>query len=81
MQDAQFLSSTDVDLLRAAQRNHNLAWALDELAATRERRLAYRLQVVMQVVHPCLVIAVGVAVGFVVLAYFMPLVKLINDFT
>jgi type II secretory pathway component PulF len=79
MNEAHFLSDHDLQLLKAAQRNHNLPWALDELAATRERHLAYRLQVAMQIVHPCLVITVGCVVGFIVVGFFMPTVKLLND--
>jgi type II secretory pathway component PulF len=77
--ESLFLSAADLTLVKSAQQNDNLAWALNELAATRERRWAYRVQVAMQIVYPCLVLSVGCVVGFIVVGFFMPVLKLIND--
>jgi type II secretory pathway component PulF len=63
-------------VLRAAQRVGNLPWALREMADSARRRLAYRVQAAAQLLFPPIVILMGLAVLFVVVALFAPVVVL-----
>jgi type II secretory pathway component PulF len=65
-------------VLEAAQRAGNLGWALRLLAESNERRLGYRLQLFSQALFPALILLMGVVIGTVCIAYFTPLVYLIE---
>ena len=75
------IRSSDADVLRSAAEVGNLAWALLELAETAERRLATRFQMMVQTLFPIVVVALGVAVLIMAVAYFLPLVALITELT
>jgi protein transport protein HofC len=49
-----------------------------ELAETGERRLAYRFQAVVQTLFPIVMVALGLLVAFLALAFFAPLVTLLG---
>ena len=68
----------EVVLIRSAQRVGNLAWAMTEMADSARRRYTYRVQALIQVLFPPLVVAMGLAVMFIVVALFLPLVTLIQ---
>ena len=72
------LSHADLGVIAASQRAGNLAWALRELAATGERRLAYRLQVWTQVLFVVTLLGLGALVFVMAAAFFLPLVALIE---
>ena len=72
---------TDVALLESARRAGNLPWALRELADSSSRRLQYRLQAFGQVLLTLALLGVGVFIGFIAVAYFYPLVRLIEGLT
>ncbi len=72
------INRTDLALLESARRAGNLPWALRELADTSGRRLQYRLQVIGQVGLTLALLVLGVFVGFIAVAYFYPLVRLIE---
>lgn len=72
------ITATDAALLDAARRAGNLPWALREAADTGERRLAYRLQAIIQVVFPILMLGLGALVLMIATAYFTPLIVLIQ---
>ena len=74
----RLLSRADVALLESARRAGNLAWALRELAEGSARRLGYRMQVVNQVLLTLVFLAVAGMVAMSALAYFYPLVVLIE---
>ena len=57
----------------------NLAWALAELAETTERRLAIKLEALIQLLFPLVVLALGFLVFIFAMAYFAPLVSLITE--
>jgi type II secretory pathway component PulF len=57
----------------------NLTWALRELADRGERRLAYGLQLFVQVLFPIVLLGVAAVVFLFAVGYFMPLVKLISE--
>jgi protein transport protein HofC len=71
------IRAADAEVLASASSVGNLAWALRELAETIERRQAIRLRAAVQTIFPLLVIMMGVLIGFLALAYFAPLVKVI----
>jgi type II secretory pathway component PulF len=71
----------DADVLRSAAEVGNLAWALMELAESVERRLATRFQLMVQTLFPIVVVALGLLVFIMAVAYFLPLVTLITELT
>jgi len=68
-------------VLQAAQRTGNLAWALREMADASRRRVAYRLQVLVSLLYPPAILSIAAVVGLFVVAYFYPLVRLIESLT
>ena len=74
-----FLLRRDLALIEAAQRVGNLPWALREIADVREKRFIFRVDTLVQLFRPVPIIAVGLFVGWVCIAMFMPVVKLVND--
>ncbi|MBW3539486.1 MAG: type II secretion system F family protein [Planctomycetes bacterium] len=79
LRDYGLIGDREAELLRGAADSGNLSWALDELAETIAARQFYRWASAYEVVHPLLVVALGVAVFFVARAYFEPLVVVINN--
>lgn len=75
----RFLRHKEVALLEAAEKVGNLPWAMNAIADGIERRWSYRLRGLMEVFGPLVVVLIGMAVGFIALGMFMPLVKLLND--
>jgi type II secretory pathway component PulF len=73
------IRGAEAAVLRAAERVGNLSWALAEMADSIERRLAYRLRAISQVVFPLAVLALGLVVMMFVVGYFLPLVSLISN--
>jgi type II secretory pathway component PulF len=72
------MSRSDSAVLRSAERAGNLAWALRQTADGGERRLAYRLQAIAQILQPLIVVAMGMLVLLFALTYFRPLITLID---
>jgi len=72
------IGRSDVALLESARRAGNLPWALRELAEGGARRLGYRLQVTYQVFFTMAMLTVGGFVGFAAVAFFYPLIALIE---
>lgn len=68
----------DAAVLHAAQRVGNLEWALRESADAVDRRLGYRLQFWLQMLFPVLLVGMGAVVALFAVAYFLPLVRLIE---
>jgi type II secretory pathway component PulF len=75
------ITRTDLALLESARRAGNLPWALRELADGSARRLGYRLQAIGQIALTLLLLTLGAFVGLVAVAYFLPLVRLIESLT
>lgn len=76
-----FLSSSDLMVLKTAERVGNLAWALREMADSSRRRLAYRLSALIQLMYPLVIVSLGVLVMIYVVGFFMPLIALIQKMT
>ncbi|MEO8494094.1 MAG: type II secretion system F family protein [Planctomycetota bacterium] len=75
---AKLLRPSDVAILTAAERSGNLEWALEEMADSSIRRLAYRLRLALNVLFPVVLFVFGMFIGFVVISLFLPLVSLIT---
>ena len=73
------LRQGEAAVLAAAQRVGNLPWALRGIARSIERRLQFRLAVLMEFVQPALLLCLGGVVATIVVGLFMPLMKLLND--
>jgi type II secretory pathway component PulF len=65
-------------LLQAAERTGDLSWALRELASSIENRRRYRGLVFLELLQPALVILIGAGVLLVCVAFFLPLVELVQ---
>jgi len=72
------IRQAEVVILQAAQRVGNLPWALSEMAESGRRRLAYRLQALIEMLFPPIVVVFGLIVMFVVVALFVPIIALIQ---
>lgn len=79
LRSSGLIRAGEAAILQAAERAGNLPWALREVASRAEERLVYRLELVLQIVSPLVVVLLGGVVGFIVIALFLPLVKLIAD--
>lgn len=72
------LGQAERAVLEAAQRVGNLPWAMTEMADSARRRLAHRVQAVIQIAFPPVILLIGLMVMFVVVALFLPGLKLIQ---
>ncbi len=79
LSSVNMLDSSDTAIVRAAARVGNLPWALREAASNMERRLNYRLAALGQALFPFLILAIGAAVMLFVVAWFLPLIDLIQS--
>jgi len=77
----RLIRAADAEVLQSAAAVGNLSWALAELAETTERRLATRFQVAVQTLFPLVVVMLGMLVFILAVAYFLPLVQLIQRVT
>jgi general secretion pathway protein F len=75
----RLIGRLDLAVLRAARQAGNLAWALGELADGGRRRLAYRLQTLLQCTFPLVILGFGLTVMAFVVAFFLPLIALIKS--
>jgi type IV pilus assembly protein PilC len=66
-------------LLRAAERAQNLSWALSELGDAALRRTIRLMRRISQALFPMAVVAIGLLVGLVVVAMFMPLLAIMGE--
>jgi len=73
------LTAREQAVLQSASRVGNLPWTLKEVSTSIERRLSYRLMAWAQWIEPAVVLVIGGMVMFIMVALFMPLVKLLND--
>lgn len=76
--DHGLIRPADEAVLTSAQRADNLVWALDEMADVSERRLGYRFHLLLQMLFPLVILGVGAVVFVMGVAYFSPLVRLIE---
>jgi type II secretory pathway component PulF len=73
-----FIRSAEAGALESAARAGNLNWALRTLAASMQRTGRQRVEFWLEFLKPAAIVAMGCVVGFYVIAFFLPLVKLIG---
>jgi type II secretory pathway component PulF len=78
MRAHELIGQADAAVLKSAERVGNLAWALEEMADRALRREIYRVQVLLQILFPALLLAVASVVFVFAIGLFLPLVKLIE---
>ena len=78
LQHRQLIGKGDGAVLAAAERVGNLLWALRETSKACERRIGYRLQFWIHTLFPFLVLLMGVFVLIFCVAYFSPIIRLIE---
>lgn len=81
LQRTGLIGPAEAPLLAAAERAGNLDWALEEMADSALRRQTYRLQAVISVLFPMLLVVVALVVFVFVVGMFMPLISLIQGLT
>ncbi|MEQ9409682.1 MAG: type II secretion system F family protein [Fuerstiella sp.] len=79
LQQNGFLTRREVAFLESAARTSHLDWGLLHLSRTLERRRSRWSQRIAATIQPLTVLLMGLLVGFVCIALFLPLVKLLND--
>ncbi len=79
MEGNGFLNQRNAAFLISATRTRHLEWALMHLSRSLERRRSVWAQRIIGLVQPLIVLLVGLVVGFVCVALFAPLLKLLND--
>ncbi len=79
LREVGLLNVRDVVLLQMSERAGNLPWALIALADAKERRNVHRWRLFEAVCVPVFVFIAGLFVAFICVAFFMPIVKLLND--
>jgi protein transport protein HofC len=75
------IRAADAEVLTSATAVGNLGWALSELADSAERRLETRFQAAIQTLFPLAVVFMGAVIFVLAVAYFLPLVQLIQRLT
>jgi len=73
------LSRSMVPLVRAAERARSLPWALGELGEAASKRTVQLMRRISQTVFPIVVVAMGLLIGFIVVALFMPMVAVMLE--
>ncbi|MFO0979210.1 MAG: type II secretion system F family protein [Planctomycetaceae bacterium] len=79
MGETGLLRQREMLFLHSALRSHHLDWALRHLALEMDRRRSLWRTYLPEVLGPIFVLMMGLVVLFVCVAFFTPLVKLIND--
>lgn len=74
-----WLNNAECEALQRAQTVGNLPWVLEALAEADEQRWERKMSYRLQFLRPILITVMGLMVAFIVIALFMPLVKLLND--
>ncbi|MHB1036498.1 MAG: type II secretion system F family protein [Pirellulales bacterium] len=73
------IGRAESSVLQSAERVGNLPWAMREMAESSQRRLAYRLNALGQLMFPLALLAFGGLVFVIVVGYFLPLVTVIQS--
>jgi len=75
------LRASETTLLESARRAGNLPWALRAVADKIARGHLARIRTLLEIGRSTFVILIGVVVGFVFAGFFLPLIKLISEFS
>lgn len=79
METEGFLRKREVAFLKSATRTQHVDWGLLHVSRTLERRRSRWSQMLPTVIQPVVVVVAGAVIGFVAIAMFLPLIKLVND--
>lgn len=79
LQGQGIVRHSDVSLIRAADRVHNLPWVLEHLAHNIERKTWRNLKIIQDLLLPAIVMVASLVVLFIALGFFMPLVHLLHS--
>jgi type IV pilus assembly protein PilC len=79
METLRLLSHREAAFLKAAEHTNHLDWAMQHLSRSIGRRRARWVHRLANLLQPAIVLVVGILVGFIVVALFLPLIKLLND--
>ena len=74
-----FLHKRDLAVIESAERTGNLPWALRAVATLREQRMQYRVDALLILMRPVVLLLMGAVVGLVALSMLFPMIKLLND--
>jgi len=73
------IRQVELAVFQAAGRAGNLVWALREMADSNRRRLNYRMYLLVQLLFPLAIVAIALLVAVYILAFFLPLISLIQS--
>ncbi|MEP3481656.1 MAG: type II secretion system F family protein [Fuerstiella sp.] len=76
LQTTGFLKRSETKLIQAAEAAGNLDWAVLQLAADIRRRRQTRMQTWVTLLQPISVLLMGLLIGFIVYALYMPIASL-----
>jgi protein transport protein HofC len=79
LQATQLLRAREAAFLHAALKTRHLDWGLRHLAEAIEARRARIWRRIPTVLAPMMMLVMGLTVMFVCVAFFAPLIKLLND--
>ncbi|WP_010585839.1 type II secretion system F family protein [Schlesneria paludicola] len=79
LQSRGILSSAETYVLESAERAGNLPWVLQTLADNLDRRRLFRIRTWLEFLQPIALVIVGLAIGCLIVALFLPVLKLLND--
>lgn len=79
LQGTRMLRTREAAFLRSALKTRHLDWGLRHLAEAIETRRMRFWQRVPTILAPIMILVMGLAVMFVCVAFFAPLIKLLND--
>jgi len=74
-----FLNRREVRFLESSAKTHHLDWGLQHLSRSLELRRGRWVRWLQAVVQPTSILMAGIIVAFIVIALFLPLIKLLND--
>lgn len=79
MKQVGLLRTSEAAFLTSSLKTHHLDWGLRHLADSVERRRRNFFRRVTQFLGPGIILTVGFVVMFLAIAFFVPLIKLLND--
>lgn len=79
MRQLRLLRQSEAAFLQSANSSRHLAWGFRHLAESIERRRGTWLRRIPEIGGPLLIVAIGLLVLFIVLAFFLPLLALIEE--
>ncbi len=80
LQEEGFLSLREADVVNAAARARHLPFALHSLADSIDRIRRQRLLWLIELVNPLVVLGLGAFVAVYCVAFFLPLIQIVNSF-